>query len=327
MALSPELIAAFQKDRMAGYLDPEGNWISQSTGGAFDPANPNMQIGDYNASGGISPDLMAAMGFADPSGQHYTYGNGGERGSGKIGDKYQIMDSAGEYTGKDGTYSAKGMDPALMALLAAGAMYGAGSFINGGFLGAGGATSATGAAGAGTGGMVNGAFLGEGVLSGVPAWDGALSAAGAAGAGGAAGAASGSGGIGGGAGNGAFLGEGVASGVPAWDAAATKAGLSLTGAGSSLLPGISDKALGIGASLLGGALGSQGQKAEQSSTRDIPDWLKPYVTNTLTKAQGLFDTQMSPEYQQRWTNLGNQAQGLLAQPMAGNGFNRFFPGK
>lgn len=145
-----------------------------------------------------------------------------------------------------------------------------------------------------------------------------------AGAGGGA-AAGGGASIGGGAGNGAFLGEGVASGVPAWDAAAKTAGLSLGGGG--LLDGISGKALGIGASLLGGALGSKGTKSEQSQTRDIPEWLKPYVTGTLNGAQGLFNTQMSPEYQQRWTNLGNQAQGMLAPPVAGNGFNKFFGGK
>jgi hypothetical protein len=82
--------------------------------------------------------------------------------------------------------------------------------------------------------------------------------------------------------------------------------------------------------VLGGLLGSKGQQSEQSSTRDIPAELKPYVygaNGVLPQAQNLFTTQMSPAYQQRWTNLGNQAQGLLAQPMAGNGFNRFFPGK
>jgi hypothetical protein len=164
--------------------------------------------------------------------------------------------------------------------------------------------------------------MGSGVLPGLEGY--LAGGTGAMGAG-AGGAGAGAGSIGGASGNGAFLGEGVASGVPAWDAAATKAGLSLTGGG--LLDGISGKALGIGASLLGGALGSQGQQAEQSSTRDIPEWLKPYVTNTLDKSQSLFNTQMSPEYQQRWTNLGNQAQGLLAQPMAGNGFNKFFPNR
>lgn len=73
----------------------------------------------------------------------------------------------------DGTYRGAGSadSDALAAMkFIAGAvgMYGAGTALNGAIAG--------GAAGGGSG-MVNGAFVGEGALSGIPAWDGALTAA------------------------------------------------------------------------------------------------------------------------------------------------------
>ena len=258
----------------------------------------------------------------DYGGQTYKQDNsGGFVGTGPLyGDKqyhFNNYDTSGAQTAEGEAQMSK-WSPEMDFLKAMGALVGGGLAMGGP-----GAFGFGGAGGAGAGGMTNGAFLGEAPWTATGG--GALDFGGTSAMGAGAGGAGAGGGIGGGAGNGAFLGEGVASGVPAWDAAATKAGLSLSGGG--LLDGISGKALGIGASLLGGALGSQGQQAEQSSTRDIPEWLKPYVTNTLDKSQSLFNTQMSPEYQQRWTNLGNQAQGLLAQPMAGNGFNKFFPNR
>jgi hypothetical protein len=186
-------------------------------------------------------------------------------------------------------------------------------------LGAGAAGAAGAGAGAGAGGMVNGAFLGEGIASGIGAWDGAMAAAGAgAGGAGAAGAAGGGGGIGGGVGNGAFLGEGVASGVPAWDAAATAAG---SGGGLLSSLGGAKNLLGIGSTLLGAAAGAKGQDASSTTSKDIPEWLKPYITGNnglLSQTQQQLTASRSPERMAQWDQMRNVGMGLLNQPIAGN---------
>lgn len=80
--------------------------------------------------------------------------------------------------------------------------------------------------------------------------------------------------------------------------------------------------LGTGASLLGGLLGSQGQEQESSSVRDIPAWLKPSVQDNIAKAMALRDQQMSPAATAGWQNISNVGQGLLGQPIAGNGYGK-----
>jgi hypothetical protein len=225
--------------------------------------------------------------------------------------------------GKDGTFSNSGVFTGIEDRNKYGDMIGALSILAMPFaaagLGAGAAGAAGAGAGAGAGGMVNGAFLGEGIASGIGAWDGAMAAAGAgAGGAGAAGAAGGGGGIGGGAGNGAFLGEGVASGVPAWDAAATGAG-----AGGGLLSSLggAKNLLGIGSTLLGAAAGAKGQDASSTQTKDIPEWLKPYITGQgglLSQTQQQLTASRSPERMAQWDQMRNVGMGLLNQPIAGN---------
>lgn len=253
----------------------------------------------------------------DYGGQTYKQDNsGGFVGTGPLyGDKqyhFNNYDTSGAQTAEGEAQMSK-WSPEMDFLKAMGALVGGGLAMGGP-----GAFGFGGAGGAGAGGMTNGAFLGEApwTATGGGALDFGGTSAMGAGAGGAGGAA--------GAGGASYGTMAPIEQMAAPSYLSEAASLSpIATSGGSLL----GKALGVGASLLGGALGSQGQQAEQSSTRDIPEWLKPYVTNTLDKSQSLFNTQMSPEYQQRWTNLGNQAQGLLAQPMAGNGFSRFFPGK
>lgn len=137
------------------------------------------------------------------------------------------------------------------------------------------------------------------------------------------------GGLGGGAagGSGAFLGEGVASGVPAWDAAATGAGLSLSGAGTGLLGGAS-KWLGPAATLLGAAAGAKPQKASETSVKSMDPRMDALFYGDLApRVQGLLQKQMAPGAMQGFTDMQSVGRGLLNAPVAGNGFNRFFPGK
>lgn len=162
--------------------------------------------------------------------------------------------------------------------------------------------------------------------------------------------------------NGAFLGEGMASGIPAWDLAATNAGLSLatpagaimqnspmslipesampgtvtgytgstfggvgTGA-SSLLSGIGDKALGIGATVLGGALGSQGTPDQTQEKKMDPRMDQFVYGDLMPKVQGLLTSQM-PIAQQAGDQMRMVGTGLLNQPIAPNGFERFTRGR
>lgn len=137
----------------------------------------------------------------------------------------------------------------------------------------------------------NGAFLGEGVASGVPGWDAAMSAAGAGG-----------------------VGAGAAGATAASTAAKAAAGASGLGAASSLL--------GAAAPLLGAAAGAQGQ--EQTSTQKREPWepLQPYIMGLLQDTDALRKQQM-PQAQEIGGLLMNQGKGLLSQPVAGNGYGQF----
>ena len=126
------------------------------------------------------------------------------------------------------------------------------------------------------------------------------------------------------------------SGIGAWDGAlstslsgaygpaglATAAGGGSTAAGAAGAAGASSL-LGPAATLLGAAAGAQGQQNEQNTTKDIPEWLKPYVQKQLGYASGLLDTQMAPGYMQGYDQMRTRGQGLLSQPIAGNGFAQF----
>jgi hypothetical protein len=88
--------------------------------------------------------------------------------------------------------------------------------------------------------------------------------------------------------------------------------------------------LGPAATLLGGLAGAQGQDAEQTTKRDIPDWLKPYITGEnglLAQANSLLQKQMAPGYLAGYDQMRSAGQNLMNTPQVGNGFSRFFPGK
>lgn len=195
-----------------------------------------------------------------------------------------------------------------------------------GAAGAAGTAGATGAAGAygaaSSAGMLAPAGLGA-ASSGTGLWGaGAAGLGGAAGAAGAAGAygAGSSAGMQGLAGsnaafNGAMAGGSGLAGVGGAAGGAAGAGglLSSLGSGSNLL--------GIGSTLLGAAAGAKGQEQSSSTTRDIPEWLKPYITGNnglLSQTQQQLTSSRSPERMAQWDQIRNTGLGLMNAPIAGN---------
>lgn len=85
-------------------------------------------------------------------------------------------------------------------------------------------------------------------------------------------------------------------------------------------------------SLLGGALGSHGTQTTTSTQRTLDPRMVPYVYGNGTSdnpgilgyTQSLLHDQMQPGALQGYTDMQNVGRGLLNQPVAGNGFNRFF---
>lgn len=222
----------------------------------------------------------------------------------QTGDAFNVYKADGTFSNQDVFKPDRSMQDLMMFLAAAGGIYG---LANMGAIPSMGAESAAGGVGNA------GGFIGEGTTSGIPAWDGAGASLGQ---------------------NGTFLGEGVSSGVPAWDGAggaafgggaATKAA---TTAATSLIPGISDKALGIGATVLGGALGSQ-ETPGQTTERKMDPRLDQYVYGTnglIPSAAGLLASQM-PQAQQVGQQLNTMGTGLLGRGIAPNGFERFTKGR
>lgn len=101
-----------------------------------------------------------------------------------------------------------------------------------------------------------------------------------------------------------------------------------TGAGSGLLSTLANSGLssmlGPAATALGGLAGAQGQQSEQSTTRDIPEWLKPFILGSngqpglLGHASNLLNEQMAPGARQGYTDMQNIGRGLMSRPVAGN---------
>ena len=104
---------------------------------------------------------------------------------------------------------------------------------------------------------------------------------------------------------------------------------------SSLINSVGGANSGYGrilTSLLGGALGSHGTQTTTSTQRTIDPRMVPYVYGDGTSnnpgilgyTAGLLHSQMQPGALQGYTDMQNVGRGLLNQPVAGNGFNRFF---
>jgi hypothetical protein len=105
-------------------------------------------------------------------------------------------------------------------------------------------------------------------------------------------------------------------------AASNAAFNSALGSGAGALSGL----LGPAATLLGGLAGAQGQSASTTTAKDIPEWLKPYVTGSdgiLSKANSLLQQQTAPGALAGFDQMKSVGMNLLNQPIRPNGFNLF----
>lgn len=326
-------------DYSALSLTPEqmkalGDWRQQHLGGAtsIDVGNGLQAMSIFDG-----PGTMGGETSADQAINLVGYGIG-DPAHRNPGDIYGMYDTSGKWTHnatvpKDDS----GIGLALVLALATAGMGGflAPEFLGG--IGAGGSAAGASAAvdpmfyaGAGTGTGVGGGVGAGFTAAEAAAVDPAFYAGSGAGTGvgGGVTTAGVTGGAGLGTGSGAFLGEGMASGVPAWDAAATKAGLSLatTPGAASILSQLGPYAK-YALPLLGGLLGSQKQTATQTSTKDIPEWLKPYILGAgglLDSTQNIMKRQMGPDYLRASADMRRMGSGLLNTPVAGNGFNTYY---
>jgi hypothetical protein len=292
--LTPQQLAAIAQGLAPQYSATGGGEAGSST---YIPSQYTLDGQNYvgNGQGGY-------WGFADNPAL-----DSGDKIAGYNGTPYTNYDAQGNPIG-DGQLSGISNDSFMstwgpFAMLAAGmapALMGAGAAGVGGASTAGGIDSAN--------GVLNSAVMGGG-------------GAGAAGAGGA-GALETLGGI-------PQVEIPAASTFPEF---ATTGGGGLLGSVASSL-GISPSLLSLGATALGALAGSKGVKQNQTSTSSINPQVAPYVygdgsgKGLLPGVQGLLAQQTSPQNMQGWQNVQNVAQGLLSQPVAGNGFSRFFPNR
>ena len=280
-------------------LSPEAlAWLRANqtiNGGAFTDPTTGLsyapllsQAGAQGEAGyGNAPELAGYYGFTP--------------GKSNTGDAMHLYGTDGQYqnTGEFESGDSKWMLPAMLALTGLGMTMLPGGVFAGGS-GAGGAAAGMDGAAFGDAGLMYG---GADAASASTLGGGYMGGAGGVGAGGAA--------LGGSAG-GAALGGGATT------AATTAAG--------SLIPGISDKALGIGATVLGGLAGNEGTPG-QTAERKMDSRLDQYVYgDLLPQAKGLLGQQM-PMAQQYGNQMMQMGSGLLGAGIAPNGFERFTRGR
>jgi hypothetical protein len=272
-------------------LMPQGWYVEGLRGG--NPIegryyNANFDQGAYQDGQLVgTPDTLKPTHF---TGYDQSWADGGKH----QGEKGQVYKADGTYSHDFDWKDDEATKNLMLFLAAAGGMAAFGGSLGGAASGGGGVGNAAG-------------FVGEGAMSGVPAWDGALSTS-LSGSYGPAGLATAAGETG--------------LGAAATTAAANSGGGSLLSQLGSALGGGSNNLLGIGATLLGGALGGKGQEQSATQTRDIPEWLKPYVMKGLGYGSSLLDRQMSPESQAQWDTLRNASLGLLSRGVAQNPWSK-----
>jgi hypothetical protein len=265
-----------------------------------------FQAGNYNLnSSGFAPTGVVHSG-EDAGNPSQLLGFGGNFSGLNPGSRYDLYGANGDYSGQrqvDNGGSAADLlkstisDNAEGAALLA-ALYGAGSLVNGGFLGFGGGA---GEAGAGAGGTD--IFGGNGMATGFTDT-----------------------GTAGGALDTAYAGSGALTGATGMVSPelATTTGSSLLNTVKNAVPSGLGSLLGPAATLLGAAAGSQPQQKNETTTKDIPEALKPYVYGQgglLPSAQSLFQQQIANP--QGWQQMSQTGLGLLSQPIAGNGYAQF----
>lgn len=149
-------------------------------------------------------------------------------------------------------------------------------------------------------------------------------------AGGAAGAGTASAGGGGSSGT---LSKAALDGTNAFGANSVPGAYNVSGGGGmGWLSDLKDSGwLGPAASLLGGVLGSQQREQSQTSRNEIDPRMVPFLygeNGAMPLAQQQMLRQMNdPRIAQMYSQMRDRGGWLMQQPVAGNGFSRFFPGR
>lgn len=325
--ISPELLKLLQA---GGYTAAPGH--ESTAGGSFLAPEPDGGMHSflnptyYDQASNYFYEPVNSYSGLDSSGQLIStpigYHGYDASSPDAIGKMNNIYDTKGNYTGqfaspdpKDGDWFDKLVISAIGAM-AGGAAYGA-------MGGAG--------AGAGSGGG-SGAFLGEAPWTATGG--GALDFGAAGGAAGAAGG--GALGAGGAAGGGGSL---VGSSGGMQGLAGSNAAFNSAVGGGSGLGSLFGSAGGIGSllgpatTLLGGALGGEGRHVEESAQQKKDPRVDPYLfgqngqPGLLGMAYDQLARSQSPEQLAQRDQIRSTGMNLLQQPVAGNGFGRFFPGR
>lgn len=320
--LSPELLA-----RLRGYnYTNEGSYYDPQAGRWYTPEWTQTGVSGQGQDAAPQYALTGWRGYDSPQSE---YGADPSRLNGRA---YDVYDASGQQTGGGAWSGIEGrsvMDDLLpLAMVAApfamsmfpalgsAASFGANPVLSGASatgatqaLGAGGALAGAGGAGGAGYGMSGGLTepaASIGMTGGLT--EAELAAMGAGGAGTAGGA-----------------GYGVLGGATE-PVASMAAG---SGAGGGLLgaAGAAGKLLGPAAAILGAAAGAKGQQANQTTARDIPEWLKPSVMGLLGQTDALLARQTAPGALAGYDDMQRLGRGLLNAPVAGNGFGLFQRGR
>jgi hypothetical protein len=296
-SLSPELLALLQQQNAGTYN--KNNLQAILSGGRY-------YMPEYGGGGG------GGEGGFDNPGTFNGYQSYREEDAG-------AKQGTGQFFGADGTYKNDyewkddNLNEMLFALAAGGL-----AMIPGGM-----ASTLSGGGAAGTGAAGAEGVSGMGYVNGADLMSDAFVANGGVGVGGFGGTSgsylsnlvNGTG----------SLGSRVLGGTGAAEAGTAASTAAKVAGGASTLGGL----LGPAAAVLGGLAGSQGQKTEQTSERKTDPRVDPYLfgdgTNPglLGYTQQLLARQMAPGGLQGYDDMRRVGQGLLAAPVAGNGFSRF----
>lgn len=294
--LSPELLTRLQQLQAMG---GNSGWVPQF--GFSDAGQDYTPMFDTSGKSGMDASTPSLFGYAS----NRTGAQPGETG--------QLFGTDGGYTGDFTVKSDRALQMLAMAIAAAGGMA---AFAPGGFL--------AGNAGAGAGAA-------NGMWDVLPDAVGAQTTA--MGAGPAASAAVPS------TFNAAVDSQAANAAIDAagGNALANYAGpvtaataVNGGGASSSLFGQGVTSLLGPAATLIGALTGSQGSENNQTQERRMDPRFDPYYfgdNGLLPMTMQQLQRSMSPEVLAGFDQMRNTGQSLFSQPVAGNGFSRFFPGR
>jgi hypothetical protein len=298
MALTPEQIKALPAWMQQLQGSAAGTHFSDGSGGYYGTMGGGLTTNPMTgeSSGDAQNSYYHIAGDGNSPGQAYEmWGNDGN----KLGNWTTSVDKSGF-----GTF-AKNLAMAVAAVYGAGAL------------------------GAGAGAADGSSFMAGDLVD--PSLGGAGGAIGGGEAGGGLGIGAGSG-IGG---SSSLVGSSAGMAAPAASTAAFNGAIGSGGGGllSGILPAGMSQYLGPAAMALGALSGSQGTKTSETSTRKTDPRVDPYMfgdgsnPGLLGYTQQQLARDQSPQNQAQLDQMKQIGMGLLSPPVAGNGFNRFFPGR